>query len=198
MSLTSLLCNHVTDARLSLRQADLLDISSATDIHGTDFDDPSNPIAKKGKLDKSITPGTYVDFVDFIDDTQLARFGVHNGQSSLAFYLGAISYAPQANRPTRPSSTRSGSPLRWHPAWTRPSRTTSSSSPRYVVFPDFSLSQITDSCLLSGRQRLHQHPGHRTGRAIQRGVGQRQPVHGVPRNAPRRIGRQCPTILAVT
>ncbi|KAL1943968.1 hypothetical protein VTO73DRAFT_3786 [Trametes versicolor] len=68
------------DDNSAFKQADLLDISSATDIHGTDFDDPSNPIAKKGKLDKSITPGTYVDFVDFIDDTQLARFGVHNGK----------------------------------------------------------------------------------------------------------------------
>lgn len=80
-----------TDTDLQLRQADLLDISSATDIHGTDFDDPSNPIAKKGKLDKSITPGTYVDFVDFIDDTQLARFGVHNGEPSLLFYFRIIS-----------------------------------------------------------------------------------------------------------
>lgn len=63
------------------RQADLLDISGATDIHGTKFDDPSHPIATKGKLDKNITPGEYVSFVDFLDDTQLARFGVHNGMS---------------------------------------------------------------------------------------------------------------------
>ncbi len=62
------------------RQADLLDISSATDIHGTKFDDPTNPIAKKGALDKDITPGTYKSFVSFIDDTQLARFGLHNGK----------------------------------------------------------------------------------------------------------------------
>ncbi|KAI0777723.1 esterase-like activity of phytase-domain-containing protein [Trametes elegans] len=68
------------DAKSSYKQADLLDISQATDIHGTKFDDPSHPIAKKGKLDKSITPGTYVSFVNFIDDTQLARFGVHNGK----------------------------------------------------------------------------------------------------------------------
>ncbi len=64
---------------MAIRQADLLDISNATDIHGTKFDVPSNPIAKKGKLDKSITPGTYQSFVDFIDDDQLDRFGLHNG-----------------------------------------------------------------------------------------------------------------------
>ena len=57
-----------------------VDISNATDIHGTRFDDPANPIAKDGDLDDSITPGTYVSFVDFIDDTQLGRFGVHNGK----------------------------------------------------------------------------------------------------------------------
>ena len=65
------------------RQADLLDISNATDIHGSKFDDPSNPISPNGVLDSSITPGTYVSFVSFIDDTQLGRFGVHNGMNSL-------------------------------------------------------------------------------------------------------------------
>ena len=61
------------------RQADLIDISNATNIAGSKFDSSKNPIAKKGKLDKSITPATYVGFVDFIDDDQLARFGLHNG-----------------------------------------------------------------------------------------------------------------------
>ncbi|KAI0371998.1 hypothetical protein BV20DRAFT_135428 [Pilatotrama ljubarskyi] len=68
------------DDNSSFKQADLLDITNATDIHGTNFDDPSRPIANDGKLDKSITPGTYVSFVDFIDNTQLGRFGVHNGK----------------------------------------------------------------------------------------------------------------------
>ncbi|KAK7689375.1 hypothetical protein QCA50_007167 [Cerrena zonata] len=67
------------DTESSYKQADLIDISSATNIAGTKFDSPKNPIAKKGKLDKSITAATYVGFVDFIDDTQLARFGLHNG-----------------------------------------------------------------------------------------------------------------------
>ncbi|OCH85049.1 hypothetical protein OBBRIDRAFT_740557 [Obba rivulosa] len=63
----------------SYKQADLLAISGATDIHGTEFDQPNASIAVNGKLDSSITPGEYVSFVDFIDDTQLARFGLHNG-----------------------------------------------------------------------------------------------------------------------
>ncbi|EMD36215.1 hypothetical protein CERSUDRAFT_74243 [Gelatoporia subvermispora B] len=63
----------------SYKQADLIDISGATDIHGTQFDFPNASIATKGKLDKSITAAEYVSFVNFIDDTQLARFGLHNG-----------------------------------------------------------------------------------------------------------------------
>ena len=67
------------DSCFVVRQADLFDITNATDIHGTIFDDPSNPVAPGGELDSSITPATYVSFVDYIDDTQLARFGLHNG-----------------------------------------------------------------------------------------------------------------------
>ncbi|CAL1710831.1 unnamed protein product [Somion occarium] len=63
---------------LPQNKKDLIDISDATNIAGSKFDSPKNPIAKKGKLDKSITAATYVGFVDFIDDTQLARFGLHN------------------------------------------------------------------------------------------------------------------------
>ena len=62
------------------RQADLIDISKATDIHGTKFDDPSHPIAVNGTLDSSITPATYVSFVNLIEPVQLARFGLHNGK----------------------------------------------------------------------------------------------------------------------
>ncbi|CDO75851.1 hypothetical protein BN946_scf184833.g2 [Trametes cinnabarina] len=68
------------DAKSSYKQADLIDIKNATDIHGTQFDDPAHPIAINGTLDGSITPATYLSFVNLIDDTQLARFGVHNGK----------------------------------------------------------------------------------------------------------------------
>lgn len=71
--------NGGSDTTSSYKQADLIDISSATDIHGTKFDESANPIAKKGTLDKSITPAVYTPFVSFIDSTQLARFGLHNG-----------------------------------------------------------------------------------------------------------------------
>jgi len=61
------------------RQADLFSIASATDIHGSKFDSPANPIAVGGVLDSSITPANYVSFVNYLDSTQLARFGLHNG-----------------------------------------------------------------------------------------------------------------------
>jgi hypothetical protein len=62
-----------------LRQADLISIASATDIHNTEFDDPAFPVSPKGDLNSTITPAKYVSFVNYLDDTQLARFGLHNG-----------------------------------------------------------------------------------------------------------------------
>lgn len=67
------------------RNAGLFSIASATDIHDTKFDQPENPVAAKGTLDSSITPAEYVDFVNYLDATQLSRFGLHNGLSSLPF-----------------------------------------------------------------------------------------------------------------
>lgn len=65
---------------MCFRQADLFSIKKATDIHGTKFDDPANPIAINGVLDTSIVPAEYVPFVDYLDPVQLARFGLHNGK----------------------------------------------------------------------------------------------------------------------
>jgi len=67
------------DDSSSYKQADLVDITKATNIAGTKFDSSSNPVAPKGKLDKSVTAATYTGFVNFIDDDQLARLGIHNG-----------------------------------------------------------------------------------------------------------------------
>jgi hypothetical protein len=63
------------------RQADLFSIVHATDIHGSKFDSPANPISPGGVLDSSITPAQYVSFINYLDSTQLARFGLHNGAS---------------------------------------------------------------------------------------------------------------------
>lgn len=68
------------DNNSAYKHADLIDISNATDIHGSEFDDPANPIAIDGVLNSTITPARYVSFVDFLNPTQLARFGLHNGK----------------------------------------------------------------------------------------------------------------------
>jgi hypothetical protein len=68
-----------SDNKSSYKQIDLFSIAKATDIHGTKFDLPTNPIATNGKLTSGITPATYTSFVNILDATQLARFGLHNG-----------------------------------------------------------------------------------------------------------------------
>ena len=61
------------------RQADLFSINHATNIAHSKFDDPANPVAPNGVLDASVTPATYVSFVNMIDPTQIARFSLRNG-----------------------------------------------------------------------------------------------------------------------
>ncbi|KAG5644763.1 hypothetical protein DXG03_007671 [Asterophora parasitica] len=73
------------DNNTKYKQADLFSITGATDIHGTKYDDPANPVAPDGKLVSSITPATYVPFVDYVESTGLARFGLHNGKSFRSF-----------------------------------------------------------------------------------------------------------------
>ncbi|KAL9106649.1 MAG: hypothetical protein Q9227_008369 [Pyrenula ochraceoflavens] len=63
------------------RHADIFDISSATNIKGPTYDCANCSIASAsdGTLKKSITPATVCSFLDFNNNEQLNRFGVHNG-----------------------------------------------------------------------------------------------------------------------
>jgi hypothetical protein len=61
------------------RSVDLIDISRATNIAHTAFDDPAHPVAPLGKLDGTVTPATYQKFLDINDNAQLNRFGLRNG-----------------------------------------------------------------------------------------------------------------------
>ncbi|KAJ3567527.1 hypothetical protein NP233_g6309 [Leucocoprinus birnbaumii] len=67
------------DNNSKYKNADLFSIRGATDIHGTKFDNHLNPIAVNGTLHPSITPAEYVQFISYVNSTQLARFGLHNG-----------------------------------------------------------------------------------------------------------------------
>ena len=95
--LTSLITTYKGTCSI-LRAADLIDTSGATNIAGTKFDSPSNPAAPGGVLDSSITPTAYQTFVQYINSTQLARFGLHNGgvldQTLIAAKWEALALAP--------------------------------------------------------------------------------------------------------
>ncbi|WP_214469792.1 esterase-like activity of phytase family protein [Mesorhizobium sp. dw_380] len=60
------------------REINIVDVSAATDIAGTDFD-KDKPVAPKGVLDPSVTPAKLTPFIDINDNAQLNRFGLHNG-----------------------------------------------------------------------------------------------------------------------
>lgn len=60
------------------RKIELVDLSSATDIHGGAFDDVQ-AVAPKGVLDTAVKPATVSGFIDINDNRELARFGLHNG-----------------------------------------------------------------------------------------------------------------------
>lgn len=61
------------------RSVDLIDIASATDIAGTQFDSSTGSVAPLGILNKNITPAAYQKFLNVNDNSQLNRFGLHNG-----------------------------------------------------------------------------------------------------------------------
>ncbi|KIV89280.1 hypothetical protein PV10_08858 [Exophiala mesophila] len=61
------------------RQIDIFDISNATDIKGPTFDSTTGSIATNGTLNSSIIPATYDSWINFNLNSQLNRFGLHNG-----------------------------------------------------------------------------------------------------------------------
>ncbi len=67
------------DSTSVYRSVDLIDTSGATSIAGTEFD-AAKPVAPDGVLDSSVTPVKYAKFIDINDNTQLNRFGLHNGE----------------------------------------------------------------------------------------------------------------------
>ncbi|KAI9847354.1 MAG: hypothetical protein M1837_002542 [Sclerophora amabilis] len=72
---------HGQSSSLSIyRHADVFDISSATDIKSTRYDTATGSIANSdGELNDDITPATYCSFLDYNVNSQLGRFGLHNG-----------------------------------------------------------------------------------------------------------------------
>lgn len=70
------------------RHVDVFDITDATVVNNPSYDCATCAIASQsGLLNSSITPATYCTFLDFNVNSQLNRFGVHNGGSSDQFLL---------------------------------------------------------------------------------------------------------------
>ncbi|KAK6382373.1 hypothetical protein LTS17_004260 [Exophiala oligosperma] len=63
------------------RHIDVFDISNATNVAGPTYDCTSCAIASNssGVLDSAIVPATYCSWLDFNVNSQLNRFGLHNG-----------------------------------------------------------------------------------------------------------------------
>lgn len=62
------------------RNADVIDISKATNIKGSKNDDFNGAVAStKGVLNSNIVPATYCPWLSYNNNDQLGRFGAHNG-----------------------------------------------------------------------------------------------------------------------
>jgi hypothetical protein len=72
---------HGQDSSESIyRNADVFDISKATNIKNTNNDSTGGAIASsKGVLNADIVPAQYCPWLSFNNNDQLNRFGVHNG-----------------------------------------------------------------------------------------------------------------------
>lgn len=68
------------DSQSLYRHADVFDISSATDFKSAARDAVNGSIASEaGVLDTGIVPATYCSWLDYNVNSQLNRFGLHNG-----------------------------------------------------------------------------------------------------------------------
>ena len=73
---------HGTNVSESVyRNADVIDISGATNVLGEDDASDGQIASKKGELNDDITPAQYCPWLSYNVNSQLNRFGVHNGGS---------------------------------------------------------------------------------------------------------------------
>jgi hypothetical protein len=60
------------------RRVELIDTSAATNIAGGKYDG-LEPVAPKGHLAEGVVPAARTTFIDLNDNSELAKFGLHNG-----------------------------------------------------------------------------------------------------------------------
>ncbi len=61
------------------RKIGILDTSNATNIAGSQYDG-TVPVAPKGKLADGVVPAALTPFIDINDNSELNKFGLHNGE----------------------------------------------------------------------------------------------------------------------
>jgi hypothetical protein len=61
------------------RRVEIVDTARATNIAGSRYDGLT-PVAPDGVLEPDVVPATLTPFIDLNDKTQLAKFGLHNGE----------------------------------------------------------------------------------------------------------------------
>lgn len=89
-----------TKAQTTYKEAALLSIkeNNPTNIAGTKYDQPQNPVSPGGKLNSDITPAVVHDFVDLVNTQQLAKFGLRNDgtidNNLIASKLESLALAP--------------------------------------------------------------------------------------------------------
>lgn len=85
---------HGQDESLSVyRHIDVVDITGATDIKGDEYDCETCAVASNaGVLKGGVNTATYCAFLDFNVNSQLGRFGLHNGGDQDAALLVSISF----------------------------------------------------------------------------------------------------------
>lgn len=93
--------SHGQDSSLSVyRHADVFSIASATDIKSPVHDSANGSIASStGVLNAGISPAEYCPFLDYNVNSELGKFGLHNGGAQDQYLLNemweSLALAPQ-------------------------------------------------------------------------------------------------------
>lgn len=93
------------DLTSKIKNIGYIDISDATNIANSVYDEPSNPVAPGGVLTSGVTAAVWQPFLSLIEDDQLAKAGLQNGRPQITDIVGkyeSIALAPV--NPENPSS----------------------------------------------------------------------------------------------
>jgi hypothetical protein len=66
-------------AESTYRNADIIDISKATNIKGKKYDSVGGSISPKGVLNADVKPAEYCPWLSYNNNNELNKFGAHNG-----------------------------------------------------------------------------------------------------------------------